>query len=92
MRREVLEGIGKKKPPTNHSTKEWWEKWREKGHVLLWTAQRHDSPGVIMIEWSLIDCLSLQDLQSTFLQWMRPLWQCLVPLLWNSAGLLFPAA
>lgn len=37
-----------------------------KGHVLLWTAQHRDSLGVIMINWSLIDCLSLQDLQSTF--------------------------
>lgn len=31
----------------------------------VWTAQRHDSLGVIMIEWSVIDCLSLQNLQST---------------------------
>lgn len=45
----------------------------------VWTARHHDSLGVIMIEWSLIDCLSLQDLQSTSALQKRPLWKCLPP-------------
>lgn len=32
-----------------------------------------------MIEWSLIDCLSPQDLQSTSVLWTRPLWQHSTP-------------
>lgn len=58
----------------------------------VWTAQRLDSLAVIMIEWSLIDGLSLQDLQSTSVLWMRPLWKRSAPFMWSSAGLLFPAA
>ncbi len=67
---------------TNHFTKSVEGGMEGRGMCCkVWTAQRHDSLGVIMIELSLIDCLSLQDLQSTSVQWMRPLWKCLAPLM-----------
>lgn len=45
-----------------------------------------------MIEWSLIDGLSLQDLQSTSVLRTWLLWKCSAPFMWSSAGLLFPPA
>lgn len=80
--KECARGNRIKECQANHLTKE-MEGGME-GMLIcckVWTAQLHDSPGVIMTEWSLIDWLSLQDLQSTsvFLQ-------CLAPLLWTSVG------
>lgn len=61
---EVLEGMEKKKKrQTNRFTKLVKGGMEERGMCCkVWTAQHHDSLGVIMIELSLIDCLSLQDL------------------------------
>lgn len=86
-------GGNRKERQTNHLTKEVGGGVEGRGMCCkVWTAQHHDSLGVIMIEWSLIDCLSLQDLQSTSVLWMKPLWHCLASFMWTSAGLLFPAA
>lgn len=61
---EVLEGIEKERQ-TNHLIKEVEEGKRGRDmRCKVWTAHRHFSPGVIMIERSLIDCCSLQNLQS----------------------------
>lgn len=49
---------------------------------------------VFMMESALIDDSSLQDLQSTFMPFLRPLWKCPTPhpfLVWSPAGLLLPA-
>lgn len=73
-------GGNRKERHANHLIKEVEEGKGGRGMCCkVWTALRHDSLGVIMIEWSLIDCLSPQNLQSISVLWMRPLWQCLDP-------------
>lgn len=62
-----------------------WREWEEcqtnlftngfGGCSKVWTAQCLDSLAVIMIESALIDGLGPQDLQSTSVSWMRPLWE-----------------
>lgn len=65
---------------------------REEACVKRCGQQCLHSLAVIMIEWSLIDGLSLQDLQSTSVLRTWLLWKCSAPFMWSSAGLLFPPA